>query len=191
MMDISSYDEWIEFYLEIIDWELKLSDIDDDTMIEILNNQKIEANSLFSKFIAKNYQTWFENDDHPCLSHEILKKYLFPEINDVPLILIVIDNLRYDQWKIIEPSILNFYNKVKEVPYYSILPTSTQYARNSLFAGIMPKHIKDKFPQYWKDDHEEGGKNLFESKLLNINLNNLKSNNLKKSSSKSQILKMG
>tara|TARA_A100001011_G_scaffold309439_1_gene325563 strand:- start:14433 stop:15980 length:1548 start_codon:yes stop_codon:yes gene_type:complete len=179
MMDISSYDEWIEFYLEIIDWELKLSDIDDDTMIEILNNQKIEANSLFSKFIEKNYQSWFEKDNHPCLSHEILKKHLFPEISDDPLILIVIDNLRYDQWKIIEPSILSYYNKVKEVPYYSILPTSTQYARNSLFAGIMPMHIKQKFPQFWKDDHEEGGKNLFESKLLNINLNNLKSNNLK------------
>lgn len=179
MMDISSYDEWIEFYLEIIDWELKLSDIDDDTMIEILNNQKIEANSLFSKFIEKNYQSWFEKDNHPCLSHEILKKHLFPEISDDPLILIVIDNLRYDQWKIIEPSILSYYNKLKEVPYYSILPTSTQYARNSLFAGIMPMHIKQKFPQFWKDDHEEGGKNLFESKLLNINLNNLKSNNLK------------
>ena len=179
MMDISSYDEWIEFYLEIIDWELKLSDIDDDTMIEILNNQKIEANSLFSKFIEKNYQSWFEKDNHPCLSHEILKKHLFTEISDDPLILIVIDNLRYDQWKIIEPSILSYYNKVKEVPYYSILPTSTQYARNSLFAGIMPMHIKQKFPQFWKDDHEEGGKNLFESKLLNINLNNLKSNNLK------------
>ena len=179
MMDISSYDEWIEFYLEIIDWELKLSDIDDDTMIEILNNQKIEANSLFSKFIERNYQSWFEKNNHPCLSHEILKKHLFPEISDDPLILIVIDNLRYDQWKIIEPSILSYYNKVKEVPYYSILPTSTQYARNSLFAGIMPMHIKQKFPQFWKDDHEEGGKNLFESKLLNINLNNLKSNNLK------------
>ena len=179
MMDIGSFDEWIEFYLEIIDWELKLSEIDDDTMIEILNNQKIEANSLFSKYIEKNYQLWFKNDNHPCLSHEILKKHLFPEISDDPLILIVIDNLRYDQWKIIEPSILSFYNKVKEVPYYSILPTSTQYARNSLFAGIMPKHIKEKFPQYWKDDHEEGGKNLFESKLLNINLNNLKSNNIK------------
>ena len=179
MMDISSFDEWIEFYLEIIDWELKLSDIDDDTMMEILNNQKIEANSLFSKFIEKNYQSWFKNDNHPCLSHEILKKHLFPEISDDPLILIVIDNLRYDQWKIIEPSILSFYNKVKEVPYYSILPTSTQYARNSLFAGVMPMHIKEKFPQFWKDDHEEGGKNLFESKLLNINLNNLKSNNLK------------
>ena len=76
MMDISSFDEWIKFYLEIIDWELKLSDIDDDTMMEILNNQKIEANSLFSKYIEKNYQSWFKNDNHPCLSHEILKKHL-------------------------------------------------------------------------------------------------------------------
>ena len=179
MMGISSFSEWVEFYLEIINWELKLSYVDDDTMMEILKNQKIEANSLFSKFIEKNYQSWFKNDNHPNLSHEILKKYLFPELGDTPIILIVIDNLRYDQWKIIEPSILNYYSKLKEIPYYSILPTSTQYARNSLFAGMMPKEIKDKFPQYWKDDHDDGGKNLFESQLLNINLNNHKSNNIK------------
>ena len=58
MMNISSWDEWIDFYLDLIDWELKLSEIDDDTMIEILNNQKSEANSLFSKFIEKNYESW-------------------------------------------------------------------------------------------------------------------------------------
>ena len=65
------------------------------------------------------------------------------------------------------------------MPYFSILPTATQYARNSLFSGLMPKEIKDKFPQYWKDDHEEGGKNLFESELLENNLNRLKLINIK------------
>ena len=179
MMNISSFNEWIEFYFEIIDWELKLSDVDDDTMAEILNNQKIEANSLFSKFIEKNYQSWFNKDEGPTLSHNVLEKYMFPELNNTPLIMIVIDNLRYDQWKVIEPSILNFYNKQKEIPHYSILPTTTQYARNSFFAGLMPKDIKDKYPHYWKDDHEEGGKNLFESKLLENNLKRIKSKEVK------------
>ena len=179
MMNINSFEEWIKFYLEIVDWELKLSNIDDDTMVEILNSQKVEANSLFSKFIANNYESWFKNDNSPTLSYNILEKYLFPELNEKPVIMLVIDNLRYDQWKIIEPSILNFYTKHKEVSYFSILPTSTQYARNSLFAGLMPKDIKDKHPKYWKDDHEEGGKNLFESQLLEINLKNFKSKNIK------------
>ena len=191
MMSINSWSEWIELYHEIIDWELKLSDVNDITMMEILNNQKSEANSLFSKFIELNYEQWIKKNDSPPLSNNILEKYLINELNEKPLILIVIDNLRYDQWRVIEPSILDFYNKEREVPYFSILPTSTQYARNSLFSGLMPKEIKDKFPQFWKDDHEDGGKNLFESKLLENNLSRFRNKNLKHEYHKITNLKNG
>ena len=191
MMSINSWSEWIELYHEIIDWELKLSDVNDITMMEILNNQKSEANSLFSKFIELNYEQWIKKNDSPPLSNNILEKYLINELNEKPLILIVIDNLRYDQWRVIEPSILDFYNKEREVPYFSILPTSTQYARNSLFSGLMPKEIKDKFPQFWKDDHEDGGKNLFESKLLENNLSRFGNKNLKHEYHKITNLKNG
>ena len=191
MMSINSWSEWIELYHEIIDWELKLSDVNDITMMEILNNQKSEANSLFSKFIELNYGQWIKKNDSPPLSNNILEKYLINELNEKPLILIVIDNLRYDQWRVIEPSILDFYNKEREVPYFSILPTSTQYARNSLFSGLMPKEIKDKFPQFWKDDHEDGGKNLFESKLLENNLSRFRNKNLKHEYHKITNLKNG
>jgi len=170
MTELEDDKEWISFYLELIRWELKLSEINDDTMIEILNNQKAEANSIFSKFIEKNYESWVNGNDRPTLSCDVIEKYLINELNEEPVILLLIDNLRYDQWMVIEPSILDFYNKDKEVSYFSILPTSTQYARNSLFAGLMPKEIKDKFPQYWKDDFEKGGKNLYESELLENNL---------------------
>ena len=139
MMNISSWDEWIDFYLDLTEWELKLSEIDDDTMIEILNNQKSEANSLFSKFIEKNYESWVKGKNSPPLSNHIIERFVIKELDKKPLIFIVIDNLRYDQWRIIEPSILELYNKEKEIPYFSILPTTTQYARNSLFSGLMPK----------------------------------------------------
>ena len=191
MMNLISFDEWAEFYLEIINWELKLSDIDDETMIEILNNQKLEANSLFVKFIQKNYQSWLGNNDGPTLSNKILEKHIIPEIDNDPLLLILIDNLRFDQWKIIEPSILNYYNKISEIPYYSILPTTTQYARNALFAGMMPKEIKEKYPQLWKDDHEEGGKNLFEQQLLSHKLKQLGLNNINHEYYKITSLKKG
>ena len=191
MMNISSWSGWIDFYLELTDWELKLSEIDDDTMIEILNNQKSEANSLFSKFIEKNYESWVKEINSPPLSNQIIERFLIKELDQKPIIFIVIDNLRYDQWRIIEPSILEFYNKEKEVPYFSILPTTTQYARNSLFSGLMPKEIKDKFTQYWKDDHEDGGKNLYESELLENNLNKLKLIKLKHEYHKITNLKKG
>ena len=179
MTELENYKEWISFYLELIRWELRLSEINDDTMIEILNNQKSEANTLFSKFIEKNYESWVNGSDGPTLSCDVIEKYLINELNEGPVILLVIDNLRYDQWMVIEPSILDFFNKKKEVSYFSILPTSTQYARNSLFAGLMPKEIKDKFPQYWKDDYEKGGKNLYESELLENNLARLNIGDLK------------
>ena len=104
---------------------------------------------------------------------------------------IVIDNLRYDQWKTIEPSILKYYNKILEEPYFSILPTATQYARNSLFSGLMPLDIQKRFPQYWKFDHEEGGKNLYEKELLLENLKNLGLSNLKTEYIKITNLKNG
>jgi hypothetical protein len=41
---------------------------------------------------------------------------------------------------------------------FSILPTATQYARNAIFSGLTPLEMEKQFPQYWKNDPEEGGK---------------------------------
>ena len=84
MMNISSWDEWINFYLDLTEWELKLSEIDDDTMIEILNNQKSEANSLFSKFIEKNYESWVKGINSPPLSNHIIERFVIKELDKKP-----------------------------------------------------------------------------------------------------------
>lgn len=78
----------------------------------------------------------------------------------------MIDNLRYDQWKVIEPLFTRFYNKTSEDYYFSILPTATQYARNSFFAGLLPSEIEKRFPEYWFNDNEEGNKNEHERDFL-------------------------
>ena len=78
----------------------------------------------------------------------------------------MVDNLRYDQWKVIEPLFTRFYNKTSEDYYFSILPTATQYARNSFFAGLLPSEIEKRFPQYWFNDNEEGNKNEHERDFL-------------------------
>ena len=133
MMSLDKFNEWVDFYKELISWELKLSDIDENTMSEILNNQKSEANRLFSKFIEKNYQQWLKSDSGPTLSHNLIKNHLISEINGSPVLFLVIDNLRYDQWKVIESSVLDYYNPVKELSYFSIIPTTTQYSREFPF----------------------------------------------------------
>jgi DNA-binding response OmpR family regulator len=188
-----SYQDWINLYLKLIYWELQLNDADESTMEEILISQKTECNNSFSKFIDNNYENWVNGfEDKPLLSNSLLSDRLIKDMSpNQKTLFIVIDNLRYDQWKTIEPNILKYYNKLLEKPYFSILPTATQYARNALFSGLMPLEIKNKFPQYWKFDHEDGGKNLYENELLQENLKKLGLSNLKNEYIKITNLKNG
>jgi len=130
-------------------WEIQLEDIEDVGMFEILESQKNEANTLFSKFIEKNYTNWFKpHTEAPVMSHTLFKEKIAPELSkEQPTLLIVVDNLRYDQWKVFEPIINNYYKKEKEDAFYSILPTATQYARNAIFSGLMPSDMEKLFPE--------------------------------------------
>jgi CheY-like chemotaxis protein len=175
---VNSYEEWTELYQKLVFWEIELENINDQGMIEILESQKQEANSQFFKFIKKNYEDWFHGYEKPTLSHTLFKDYVVPNIDkENGTLLVVIDNLRYDQWRVIEPLISDYYKKVSEKPFFSILPTATQYSRNAIFSGLMPSEMEKMYPNYWKNDTEEGGKNLYENdflieqiKRLNLNI---------------------
>ncbi|MFV7235577.1 MULTISPECIES: bifunctional response regulator/alkaline phosphatase family protein [Flavobacterium] len=176
MAMVNSYEDWIELYKKLIFWELELENINDQSMVEILESQKTEANSQFGKFIERNYEDWFKpKADKPVQSHTLFKELVVPEIvkKDKPVLFVVIDNLRYDQWKAFESVVGNYYKLEKEVPYYAILPTATQYARNAIFSGLTPLEMEKQFPQYWKNDPEEGGKNLYEAEFLSAQLKRL------------------
>lgn len=176
MAMVNSFEDWVEMYKRLIFWELELENIESQSMIEILESQKVEANNQFGKFIERNYEDWFTNTKNkPFLSHEIFGELVAPEIRkkEKPILFIVIDNLRYDQWKAFESIVNNHYKLEKEVSYYSILPTATQYARNAIFSGLTPLDMEKKFPQYWKNDVDDGGKNLYEGEFLTEQLKRL------------------
>ncbi len=166
--DKLSYEEWVEVYKKLVFWELELEKLDDPQMHEILTMQKGEANTQFSKFVEDNYLGWVNGKEKaPLLSNELLKKKVFPLINnDTPVFFILIDNLRYDQWKIINPLICEYFRLEEEDIYSSILPTATQYARNTIFSGLMPLEMEQRFPALWQNDDDEGGKNLHEEVFL-------------------------
>lgn len=171
---VNSYEEWIELYKKLIYWELQLEQIEDSGMFEILESQKVEANNQFGKFVDKNYADWFTDADAPVLSHTLFKKWIAPELKDSKTLLVVVDNLRYDQWFAFEDTVNTFYKKQKEQSYFSILPTATQYARNAIFSGLTPLDMEKKHPEWWKNDTAEGGKNLFEDQFLGEQLKRLK-----------------
>ena len=165
--DCRTFDDWKEVYKKLVRWELELS-IADSSMTDMLKMQKEEANNGFGKFIAKHYLDWIENktDDRPLISPEIFKTKIFPAIDQgKKVFLIVIDNFRYDQWRVLSQEIGDMYD-IDEDLYMSILPTATQYARNAIFSGLMPLQISKMFPDLWVDEDEEEGKNLNEGPLI-------------------------
>ncbi|MDD4142288.1 MAG: PglZ domain-containing protein [Bacteroidales bacterium] len=174
-MDLSNnhdFNDWAETYKTLTGWELRIEAAAEDSMYEVYLMQKSEANKLFCRFIENNYIDWLhdKSDNKPLMSHFILKDKVFPLLGEKPLFLFVIDNMRYDQWRIIEAIISDLYRVDNEVMFSSILPTTTQYARNALFAGLMPSEIQKKYPQYWLNEDEEGTKNQHEEFFLDENL---------------------
>ncbi|WP_276166889.1 bifunctional response regulator/alkaline phosphatase family protein [Zobellia alginiliquefaciens] len=186
---VNSVEEWTDLYKRLIYWELRLEDIEDSSMFEILESQKSEANNHFGKFVERNYESWF-NGDGPVLSHTLFKELVQPELKDSRTLLLVIDNLRYDQWYALEDTVSSFYKKNKEESYFSILPTATQYARNAIFSGLTPMAMEKKYSQWWKNDTDEGGKNLHESDFLGEQIKRL-GLNLKWEYHKISTLKQG
>jgi CheY-like chemotaxis protein len=171
--DKLSHEEWVEVYKKIVFWELEIDRTQNKSMGEVIDMQKTEANNNFSKFIRKSYEGWLNdaNAPRPLLSHQVMKKKVFPLLEGTePVFFVLIDNLRFDQWKILEPLISEYFNVEEESAYYSILPTTTAYARNAIFSGMMPSDMEKKYPDLWANEDDEGGKNNFEEEFLKSQL---------------------
>jgi CheY-like chemotaxis protein len=176
------YNEWMEIYKKLVFWELEMEKSDSPEMREILQSQKQDANNEFFKFISKNYARWInpKSSEAPVLSHSLFQFKVFPHLEKgIPLFFVLIDNLRFDQWKAIQPIFAENFRIMNEDTFYSILPTATQYCRNAVFAGSLPVDIEKQFPNQWKNDDEEGGKNLHEEEFFRAQLKRLKKDNLR------------
>jgi CheY-like chemotaxis protein len=165
-----SWKEWVDVFRQLTRWHINLQQ-SDPAMLEVIHDKNAEANTTFSKFVEKHYESWIQEEgdeeDRPLLSHQIFKSHVLPLFKEnKPTIFIIIDCMRYDQWQMLEP-ILNRYFNIQTDFYCSILPTATPYSRNALFSGLMPSDIKKHYPQYWQDDTEdEHSLNKYEKELF-------------------------
>lgn len=159
-------EDWKELYKKLVFWEMELATTDSN-MTDMLQMQKEEANLTFAKFVRKNYEEWITNpDSRPLMSPDIFKRCVFPRLSaGRKVLLLVLDNCRFDQWRMLSAELSDDFD-IEENLYYSILPTATQYARNAIFAGLMPLQIKEMYPNLWVDEEEDEGKNLNEEELI-------------------------
>lgn len=164
-----SLPDWMEVYRQLVRWELKLSETD-NSMSEMLLMQKRDANSNFCKFVKRNYQDWLDADDAPLMSPQIFRRRVFPLLDaGEKVCFFLVDNFRLDQWRVVQPLLAESFNFSEEL-YTAILPTSTQYARNAIFAGLMPYDIATMYPQYWVEEDEDEGLNIHEAELIQTQL---------------------
>lgn len=167
----NDHQDWVDIYRKLIHWEGKMGENEDKSMEEVLANQLSEANNNYGRFISRNYIDWLHTKDlseRPMISPDIFSQKVFPHLDGghESVFFILVDCLRYDQWKVFESMVADLFYVDNESAYYGILPTATQYARNAIFSGLMPLEISRRYPKYWLNDDEEGGKNQFESQLL-------------------------
>lgn len=168
----NSFNEWQELYKEIVHWDLEVEKSQNQNIYqEFVEQLKTQANTYFCKFVEKNYLNWVHSDNEtnkPLMISELLRKKILPAYDKgEKIFLLVIDNLRFDQWLILKPYFSNKYNILEEQSVCTILPSVTQYARNALFAGLMPYDIEKRYPQFWTQETDEGNKNDFEEQLIN------------------------
>ncbi|GET20754.1 bifunctional response regulator/alkaline phosphatase family protein [Prolixibacter denitrificans] len=167
--DSLTHEDWVEVYRKLVFWELELEESDDHTMDEVLLMQKSEANQAFSRFVKKNYFDWLEQPagERPLISPDLFRHRVFPLLDQgEKVFVLLIDNLRYDQWRILQQIVREYYTTDEEELYFSILPTATMYARNAIFSGLMPSEIAKTYPNLWLNEEEEGIKNQHEEELF-------------------------
>ncbi|MBI0401829.1 T9SS response regulator signal transducer PorX [Cyclobacterium marinum] len=186
--DAIDHEEWVDIYKKLTYWELEIDETENKSMQEVLESQKVEANANFARFIKENYLDWLNlpKISRPVLSHQVMKKHVFPKLKqDKPLFFIVIDNLRLDQWEMIENQLRDYFLVKENGTYYSILPTTTAFSRNALFSGMMPLEMAKSHPDLWEGEDTDEGKNNHEEEFLNVNL---KKNRLSIRSSYNKII---
>jgi CheY-like chemotaxis protein len=176
LYDVNDFESWVNLYKKLIYWELELAKSGDTGMDEILAMQKQDANNDWVKFIEKNFVNFLKKPDAktPAMSHTVVNKKLLPAIkNDMPTFLILIDNFRLDQWKMIQNQLADYFNLISDDTYLTILPTTTHYARNSFFSGMLPSEIEKLYPNLWVNEDEDEGKNIHEEEFINKQMQRL------------------
>ena len=159
LMEPLSHREWVDLYLELVGFDIELEG--DENVRQVLDEQFVEANRAFGRYIEENYAHWIADadsapgDHRPLLSHEVVPRHVLPKMQEGrPVVFFVIDCMRQDQWLDFEELLRPFFNIEKDY-HYSILPTATPYSRNAIFSGLLPREIAQRFARIWTDAEED------------------------------------
>lgn len=177
LMDADTPDDWAALYADMVTWELDLHSYSDHGLLDTHEEQWAEANRIFARYVRERYGAWVQGDDAaPLMCPDLFRTWVAPEIETGrQVVFIVIDCMRLDQWQSVE-SLLEPYFHLDRRHYWSILPTATPFARNAIFAGLYPREIAARYPDWWRgSSSQQHSKNAHEQELLGEQLKRLDS----------------
>ncbi len=167
---------WMERFDELMKWDVELASAGETGLYESLRGLYPAMQRDFAEFMKQGYPRWVNDlqGERPPLSVDVVGEFLVPLLGQHKAALfIVVDCLRLDQWKVLEPLITPFFD-ADVTHYFSVLPTATPYARNALFSGLFPGEIAARFPDWWRDDRDDESLNAHERPLLEAHLKELR-----------------
>jgi CheY-like chemotaxis protein len=171
--DARGWQDFFAVYDELVAWELRLEEAGERGLLDSVTALRQDVRRAFGSYIAKTYGDWTDelSQDRPPLSTDVVGRFLLPQLRPgTPLLFMIIDCMRLDQWRVIRPLLTAEFD-IEEELYCSILPTATPYSRNAIFSGQYPDTIARDHPSWWGTD--EGSLNAFEDQLLRDQLRQL------------------
>ncbi len=158
--------EWADIYRELVRFDIELEG--DDGARQVLADQYRDANRAFGRYVEREYANWIRAVDQnlstnrPVLSHEVIPTWVLPQVTGKrPVVFVIIDCMRYDQWLEFE-QLLRPHFSMQAGFHWSILPTATPYSRNAIFSGLLPRDIARRYPRAWaagEDDEHSRNRN--------------------------------
>ena len=171
--DADEADDFTAVYTELVDWHVRLERAGETGLMDTVGSLLVDLRRNFGRWIMERYPRWVRDpEDRPELSVDVVRNHLVPLLGDEPVLFVVLDCMRLDQWRVLA-SLLAPHFEIEERYHYSILPTATPYARNALFSGLFPDEIAARHPGWWDRVGEDGSMNDFEDELLADHLENL------------------
>ena len=164
------WEDYFRLYSELVDWELRLEESGESGLVDSVRSVLDDLRREFGEHVKGEYSRWLRSDarnGRPHLSTDIVRRWLVPRLGDRPVLFVIIDCLRLDQWRALRPLLTEHFD-IDEELYSSILPTATPYARNAIFSGKFPEAIARERPDWW--EQEEGSLNAFEDELFEAHL---------------------
>ena len=115
----SSWQDYFTIYSELTDWDLRLTEAGETGLVDSVRSLLVDLRREFGAFVRKEYPRWLADGEagqgRPPLSTDVVRRWVRPRIGEGPLLFVIIDCLRLDQWRAMRPLLADLFDIDEEL----------------------------------------------------------------------------